>query len=93
MEDMARAKKEDVRKIILNVANAVSADLAPKLELIDTLQRIGVAHHYREEIAELLRDVHDNKDARECDDLRISALRFYLLRKQGYNVSPGNLDE
>uniref|UniRef100_A0ACD5UE79 Uncharacterized protein n=1 Tax=Avena sativa TaxID=4498 RepID=A0ACD5UE79_AVESA len=86
MEDMARAKKEVVRKTILDVA--ASPDLATKLELVDTLQRIGVGYHYREEIGELLHDVHDDEDAKECDDLGVAALRFYLLRKQGYHVSP-----
>ncbi|CAM0902790.1 unnamed protein product [Alopecurus aequalis] len=86
MKDMARVKKEEVRRIILDVA--ASPDLASKLELVDTLQRTGVAYHYGEEIGELLRGVHDSEDARECDDLRIAALRFYLLRNQGYHVSP-----
>ena len=91
MEEMAQAKRKEVRKIILDIA--ASPDLPPKLELVDTLQRIGVAYHYCKEIDELLRDVHENSDIRECDDLRIAALRFYLLRTHGYHVSPGNQDQ
>ncbi|TVU47050.1 hypothetical protein EJB05_06628, partial [Eragrostis curvula] len=87
MKESAEIKKEQVRKIILDTG--ASSDLAPKLELVDTLQRIGVAYHYVNEIDELLRDVHDSARHEEgCDDeLYVASLRFYLLRKHGYNVS------
>ena len=68
-----------------------SRELVLKLELVDTLQRIGVDYHYRKEIDELLRDVHlDAQHEEGCDDdLYVVSLRFYLLRKHGYNVSSG----
>lgn len=85
MKGRAEAKKQQVRQIILDTAN--SSHLPRKLELVDTLQRIGLDYHYGKEIDELLRDVHDDKD--EHCDLHTTALRFYLLRKHGYHVSPG----
>ncbi|CAM0879102.1 unnamed protein product [Alopecurus aequalis] len=83
MEGRAKAKKHEVRQIILDTAS--SSDLLQKLDLVDTLQRIGVDYHYKKEIDELVRDIHDDKT--ELFDLRTAALRFYLLRKHGYRVS------
>ena len=91
MKERARIKQEDVRQILLDTT--ASSELVRKLELVDTLQRIGVDYHYRKEIDELLRDVVQGPQHEEgCDDddeLYVVSLRFYLLRKHGYNVSSG----
>ncbi|CAO2176077.1 unnamed protein product [Urochloa humidicola] len=84
MKEKARAKKDEVRRIL---QDAASKDLALKLDLVDVLQRLGVDYHFYEEIDELLHSVYyDDKDG--CsDDLYVTSLRFYLLRKHGYAVS------
>ena len=89
MKERARVR-EEVRQIVRETF-ASSSDMALKLELVDTLQRIGVDYHYRKEIDELLRDVHlDAQHEEGCDDdLYVVSLWFYLLRKHGYNVSSG----
>ena len=90
MKEKAQAKKEEVRQIVVDAAT--SSDLARKLDLVNTLQRLGVAYHYREEIDELLHAVyHDEKQngGSDEDDLYVTSLRFYLLRKHGYAVSSG----
>ncbi|TVU49099.1 hypothetical protein EJB05_00390, partial [Eragrostis curvula] len=84
MKERAHAMEEDVRQTILDAA--ASYDLIQKLELVDTLQRIGVDYHYQEEVHELLRHVYDDSDG-GSDDLYVTSLRFYLLRKHGYTVS------
>ncbi|CAD6246602.1 unnamed protein product [Miscanthus lutarioriparius] len=84
MKERAQRKKEEVRQIILETV--ASSNLVRKLELVDTLQRIGVDYHYKEEIDDLLRSVYDDKDG-GSDNLYITSLRFYLLRKHGYGVS------
>ena len=83
MEEKARVKKEEVRHILLKAAS--SGDLAQKLDLVDALQRLGVDYHYKEEIDELLRAVYDDMDG-GSDDLCVTSLRFYLLRKHGLAV-------
>lgn len=88
MKRRAQETKEVVRRAILDAATSYS--LIQKLELADTLQRIGVDYHYTQEIDELLHHVYDNKDE-GSDDLYITSLRFYLLRKHGYNVSSGKM--
>ena len=86
----AYAMKEKVRQTILGVV--ASCSLIQKLELVDKLQRIGVDYHYKEEIHELLRHVYDDSDdGGGSDDLYVTSLRFYLLRKHGYTVSSGKI--
>ena len=74
-------EEEEVRRIILEIAT--SSNLAQKLELVDTL--IGVDYHYKE-INDLLCSIYNDEDG-GSDDLYITSLRFYLLRKHGYNIS------
>ncbi|WVZ86203.1 hypothetical protein U9M48_033025 [Paspalum notatum var. saurae] len=85
MKEKAQAKKEEVRRII--VAAAAAPALAAKLELVDVLQRIGVDYHFGKEIDDLLRAVYDGDAKDDDDDLYLTSLRFYLLRKHGCNAS------
>jgi hypothetical protein len=85
MKNKAQVMKEELRTTILD---SDSADLSLKLELVDTLQRLGLDYHYKKEIDDFLCGIHEAGD--EAHDLHTTALRFYLLRKRGYNVPPGN---
>jgi (-)-germacrene D synthase len=93
MKTRAHAGKEAVRQRILDAASSDS--LIRKLELVDTLQRIGVGYHYEQEIDELLRQVYnddvDKDGGSDVDGLYVTSLRFYLLRKHGYNVPSGKI--
>ena len=86
MKERAQIKEEEVRRIILEIA--ASSNLAQKLELVDTL--IGVDYHYKKEINDLLCSIYNDEDG-GSDDLYITSLRFYLLRRQGYTVSAGTM--
>lgn len=63
-----------------------------KLNLIDQIQRLGIAYHFEIEIDQLLGQIHksyfefhyDNDD-----NLHTVALLFRLLRQQGYTISCG----
>ncbi|RWR93512.1 terpene synthase 1 [Cinnamomum micranthum f. kanehirae] len=74
--------KEEVRRMLRN-----EDDHVQELNLIDAVQRLGVAYHFEEEIAQaLLRMYKSGRDY--SDDLHAVALQFRLLRQEGYNVSP-----
>ncbi|CAL1385770.1 unnamed protein product [Linum trigynum] len=90
--------KEDVRKMVVNEAKSSYGDgnaaaITEKLQLIDAVQRLGVGYHFEAEIEEALGKVHDageglftNFDGKGMD-LYHEALRFRLLRQQGFPVS------
>ncbi|XP_042009751.1 bicyclogermacrene synthase-like [Salvia splendens] len=83
-EELAK-QKEMVRKMLFQTPD----DSTCKLELIDAIQRLGVEYHFEKEIGESLKYIHDNyklQISKDNDDLSIVALRFRLLRQQGYNV-------
>lgn len=69
---------------MLNNAN----DRLQKMELIDVLQRLGVAYHFEKEIDEILSQIYN--DHIESEDLHIVALHFRLLRQYGYNILTSN---
>ncbi|XP_057792629.1 bicyclo-germacrene synthase-like isoform X1 [Salvia miltiorrhiza] len=81
-EELAK-QKEKVRNLLAQTPN----DSTYKMELIDAIQRLGVEYHFQKEIEESLQNIHEN--SKDKDDLNLSsvALRFRLLRQQGYNVS------
>ncbi|TVU42977.1 hypothetical protein EJB05_09404, partial [Eragrostis curvula] len=79
MEERVEVLKEQVRKKLEG-----TKEIPKILDLIITLQRLGLDTHYENEIEELLNFVYcsdyDDKD------LLLVSLRFYLLRKNGYDV-------
>jgi beta-farnesene synthase len=82
MADRAEVLKEEVRKIVKS-----AKEIQNILDLILTLQRLGLDNHYENEIDELFSFVHDSDY--DDKDLNLVSLRFYLLRKHGYNISSG----
>ncbi|KAL6644827.1 hypothetical protein ACP70R_016435 [Stipagrostis hirtigluma subsp. patula] len=67
------------------------AELLPKLEVIDTLQRLGIAYHFDEEISGMLnsismarQEVADSMDG----DVYFMTLLFRLLRQNNSPTSP-----
>jgi hypothetical protein len=59
------------------VRSFTSDDLTRKLDLVDVLQRLGVAHHYK---AEVLCVVYGDMNM-EVLITSVTLLWFYLLRK------------
>ncbi|KAF2284339.1 hypothetical protein GH714_020813 [Hevea brasiliensis] len=60
-----------------------------QLQLIDTLQRLGLAYHFEDEIKRILMSIytHDSyENTRMREDLYATALEFRLLRQQGYKI-------
>ncbi|CAI0468039.1 unnamed protein product [Linum tenue] len=55
------------------------------LRMIDALQRLGLDHHFEEEIEAILKRQYN--DTGPSHDLFETSLRFRLLRQQGYRTS------
>jgi (-)-germacrene D synthase len=88
-EQHVQQLKEEVKRMLM--APPVKDSLG-KLELIDDIQRLGVSYHFEYEIDQTLQQIHDSFKVDYCDDdLHTCALRFRLLRQQGYCVSCGNV--
>ncbi|XP_018851407.2 (-)-germacrene D synthase-like [Juglans regia] len=74
---------EEVRRELL-----ASADQPSKqLNIIDVLQRLGVAYHFERDIGEALERIYASSGASDDNDLYHVSLHFRLLRQQGFRVS------
>jgi hypothetical protein len=84
MQKRAEDLREQVRTIIKN-----TNQMPTMINLIIMLERLALDYHYENEINQLLNTVFSS----DYDDtnLHLVSLRFYLLRKYGYNVSSGKL--
>ncbi|KAD3641182.1 hypothetical protein E3N88_30406 [Mikania micrantha] len=61
------------------------------IELIDAVQRLGIAYHFEDEIEEALQRIYVAYGEKRIDDksLQNISLWFRLLQQQGFNVSSG----
>ncbi|KAK9155925.1 hypothetical protein Sjap_003405 [Stephania japonica] len=77
--------KEEVRLMLKN-----TSELVVKLELIDTLERLGVGYLFEGEINKSLQEI-DHNDAKLWikESLHSTALTFRILRQHGCKVSAG----
>lgn len=76
--------KEKVRKMLVETPD----NSTEKLVLIDTIQRLGVAYHFKNDIKTSIQNIFDESDqSNNDDDLYIVALRFRLVRQQRHYMS------
>ncbi|WMV12659.1 hypothetical protein MTR67_006044 [Solanum verrucosum] len=68
-------------KIMLSDRNMKQLE---QLEIIDDLQRLGLSHHFEDEIYSILNNLSDKNSKR--DHLYAKALEFRLLRQHGFNI-------
>ncbi|XP_074560496.1 monoterpene synthase 8, chloroplastic-like [Curcuma longa] len=84
--------KEKVRKVVKDEKKEVEE----QLQLIDQLQQLGVAYHFKDEIKDSLSSLHaslDDISLKFNDNLHASAVLFRLLRENGFSVSEDILDK
>ncbi|KAL3849360.1 hypothetical protein ACJIZ3_011242 [Penstemon smallii] len=83
-EEKLEKLKEEVKKMFAATPN----DAHHKLDLVDTIQRLGVGYHFEKEIDDYLKYTYNINGSKKGNDndLHIVALRFRLLRQQGYYV-------
>ncbi|CAN4126533.1 unnamed protein product [Withania somnifera] len=78
--------KEQTRSMLL----ATGRELAETLNLIDVIERLGIAYHFDKEIDDMLGQIYNENydfEGDDYNDLCTCALQFRLLRQHGYNVS------
>nr|QTW97450.1 KSL4 [Artemisia annua] len=71
-------------------------DLYARLSIVDTLERLGIARHFRVEIQNVLDETYKcwlQRDEQIFTDIVTCALAFRVLRINGYEVSSDSLDE
>lgn len=80
--------KEQVRKKLLEK----KGNSFEQLNLIDTIEHLGVEYHFEQEIEDGLKQIYEsfNEDCVEDDVYHLST-RFRILRQHGYPVSSGKL--
>lgn len=81
---MARADilKDKIHMLLQSCDGALG-----KMFLVDSLQHLGIDHHFKEEIDNMLSEILGSEFS--CSSLHEVALRFRLLREHGHWVSPG----
>ncbi|PHU21141.1 Germacrene C synthase [Capsicum chinense] len=76
--------KEKVRKMLVETPD----NSTQKLVLIDAIQRLGVAYHFKNEIKTSIQNIFDeSEESNKDDDLYVVALRFRLVRQQRHYLS------
>ncbi|CAM0885421.1 unnamed protein product [Alopecurus aequalis] len=73
--------KDDVRKLYHTCKNVIE-----KMMLVDAVQRLGINHLFEEETNIALKEIHETEFS--SSNINDVALRFRLLRANGYWVSP-----
>lgn len=74
--------KDDIRTLF-NTCNSTTV----RMFLLDTLQHLGIAHHFEDQINTTLRELRESEFS--SSSLHGVALRFRLLREHGHWISPG----
>ncbi|KAL0459211.1 UNVERIFIED_CONTAM: Gamma-cadinene synthase [Sesamum latifolium] len=89
--EAVEALMEEARSMLM----AKGSTTADRLILIDTLERLGVAYHFDQEIEDQLQHIFKfHSEKLEDDyDLFVTALQFRLLRQHRYFVSSSVFDK
>lgn len=67
-------------------------DPLKEIQLIDTLQRLGISYHFENEIRDTLERIYNERykdNAWRKNNLYATSLQFRLLRQHQFNISQG----
>ncbi|EEF49371.1 (R)-limonene synthase, putative [Ricinus communis] len=79
-------RMEELKEMVKLMLTQTSNNILDQLEMIDALQRLGIAYHFEDEIETILKIIYVSNNSQLRKDLYSTALEFRLLRQQGYNA-------
>ncbi|KAL5998590.1 threalose-6-phosphate phosphatase [Asimina triloba] len=86
MDELTKQRAEKLKHDVKKMLHDHLSGSIQELNFINEIQRLGVAYHFETEIRSALNKIYNAKN-NDDDDLHAVALRFRLLRQEGYNVS------
>ncbi|KAH7652867.1 Alpha-humulene synthase protein [Dioscorea alata] len=89
-----KQRVQELVKDVKNLLKEASGSMREEMQLIDALQRLGVAYHFEQEISEALSFINSTSTFHHSygdDNLRLVALRFRLLRQHLYDAPSANI--
>lgn len=89
--DSWRVRAKELKEKVFDILSCAKG--AEQVHIIDALYHLGVSYQFEKEIEEALKNMFDtyNDDASTKDDLYTVALRFRLLRQNGFHASTSNI--
>ncbi|MQM10542.1 hypothetical protein Taro_043434 [Colocasia esculenta] len=88
MQQRVEMLKEEVRTMFFMSSTAYDGRwVEEEMNLVDALQRLGLAYHFEEEISEALARIHGSQMMVASENLHVVSLRFRLLRQGAYEIS------
>nr|AGB05615.1 sesquiterpene synthase 6 [Valeriana officinalis] len=84
--DTYKARADRLKEEVRNLVNIGDDDVLSKLELIDTLERLGIYYHFEDEIHNILQNIHNHGYMDKNQDLYTTSLKFIYLRQHGFDV-------
>ena len=88
IDTATQLKYEELKQEVRRMFKVPMDESFHKLHLIDTIKRLGVSYHFEREIEDALQNIYDH-DYKDEESLEATALRFRLLRENGFNVLCG----
>ncbi|KAH9685730.1 Beta-myrcene/(E)-beta-ocimene synthase 2 [Citrus sinensis] len=90
-DETYKRQAEELKGKVMTTINKDVTEPLDQLELIDNLQRLGLAYHFETEIRNILHNIYNsNKDYNwRKENLYATSLEFRLLRQHGYPVCQG----
>ncbi|XP_074565101.1 monoterpene synthase 8, chloroplastic-like [Curcuma longa] len=102
VESPSKVEEKDQTKRLMLLKERIAEVIREKkeveeqLRLIDHLQQLGVAYHFKDDIKGSLRNLHSSLEEISLtfkDNLHASALLFRLLRENGFSISEDIFEE
>ncbi|KAL5998577.1 threalose-6-phosphate phosphatase [Asimina triloba] len=88
MDELTKQRAEKLKHEVKKMLHDHVSGSIQELNFINEIQRLGVAYHFETEIRSALNKIYNAKNNDNDDeDIYAVALRFRLLRQEGYNVS------